>query len=75
MDLSRELPDAIESRFLPMLGVMSEGLFLWGEFLEPADIEFLTLWSCNLREAIMQYLIDISQGIICGKAFLKIVTV
>lgn len=68
MDIYKRTPDAIEAPLASMLGVMSERLFLWGESLEPADIEFLTLWSCDLREAIMQYLIDISQGIIRGLA-------
>lgn len=71
MDLYKQTPDAVEVPLASMLGVTSERLFLWGESLEPADIEYLSKWSCDLRKAIMQYLIDISQGIIRGKPSLK----
>lgn len=71
MDICKQIPNIIEEPLASMLGVMSERLFLWGESLEPAEIEFLTLWSCDLREAIVQCLIDISQGIIRGKPILE----
>lgn len=39
-----------------------ESLFLWGESSEPSDLDTITKRSHDLREAILQFLVDIASS-------------
>jgi hypothetical protein len=63
-------PNIIDLKTEKMLILSSESLFLWGESFQTSDLDFLMEWSCDLKEAIGQYFIDISQAIIHSKLLL-----
>jgi len=64
-------PEIIDVKAVKILISSSESLFLWGESFQTTDLDFLIEWSCDLKEAIGQYFIDISQTIIHSKLFLR----
>ena len=64
-------PEILDVEAVKMLISSSESLFLWGESFQTSDLDFLMEWSCDLKEAIGQYFIDISQAIIHSKLFLR----
>jgi hypothetical protein len=62
-------PEIIDVKVVKMLTSSAESLFLWGESFHTTDLDFLMEWSCDLKEAIGQYFIDISQAIIHSELF------
>ena len=63
-------PEIIDKNSASMLRSSSDLFFLWGENFEPADLDFIMEWSCDLKDAIIQYVMDISESLIKSKWFL-----
>jgi hypothetical protein len=59
-------PDKKDLLLTRILRATTESLCLWGDSFNPPDLDSLTGWSSDLREAIMQFLLDIILRIVKG---------
>jgi hypothetical protein len=59
--------EILDKKSASMLRSSSDLFFLWGENFQSADLDFIMEWSCDLKDAIIQYLMDISEALIKSK--------
>jgi len=59
--------EILDKKSASMLRSSSDLFFLWGENFQPADLDFIIEWSCDLKDAIIQYVMDISEALIKSK--------
>jgi hypothetical protein len=57
-------PEIIDKKSASMLRSSSDLLFLWGENIQPEALYFIMNWSCDLKDAIILYVMDISEALI-----------
>jgi hypothetical protein len=67
VEIMRQSPGKLNAGSEKMLRLSSESLFLWGESFQASDLDVLANQSCHLREAIFEFLFDISKALIEGK--------
>jgi hypothetical protein len=67
VETMRQSPGKLNAGSEKMLRLSSESLFLWGESFQASDLDILANQSCHLREAIFEFLFDISKALIEGK--------
>ncbi|KAL5318419.1 hypothetical protein ACEPPN_013479 [Leptodophora sp. 'Broadleaf-Isolate-01'] len=60
----RNHPEILNRRSEKLLETCAETLFLWGESFQPPDLDYLANWSCDLKEAVVQFLFDIAKGLV-----------
>jgi hypothetical protein len=59
--------EILDKKSASMLRSSSDLFFLWGENFQPADLDYIMEWSCDLKDAIIQYVMDISEALIKSK--------
>jgi hypothetical protein len=57
-------PKVFDKQLTYMLRSSSDLFFLWGENFQPADLDYIMDESCDLKDAIIQYIMDISEAVL-----------